>query len=76
MESVIESHVQAVLEDFPSPSQHYSILAGKLVDALESNATWVELYCITGELIVPDVHTEQSEIGELLKKARQVNTIA
>lgn len=73
MESIIESHVQSVLEDSPSP-QHHVILVNKLVDALESDAAWVELYGITGELIVPDIHKEQDDIGELLKKARQVNT--
>jgi hypothetical protein len=53
--------------------QHHIILVGKLVDALESDAGWVELYGITGELIVPNTHEEQGDIGELLKKARQVN---
>lgn len=61
-----------VLQDSPS-LQHHIILVGKLVDALESDAGWVELYQITGELIVPDIHEEQGEIGNLLKKTRQVN---
>ena len=74
MESIIESCVQTVLEDSPS-RQHHIILVGKLVDSLESDAGWVGLYGITGELIVPKVHEEQGEIGELLKKARQVNII-
>ena len=74
MESIIESCVQTVLENSPS-RQHHIILVGKLVDALESDARWVELYGITGELIVPDIHEEQGEIGELLKKAKQVNII-
>ena len=74
MESIIESCVQTVLEDSPS-RQHHIILVGKLVDALESDARWVELYGITGELIVPNIHEEQGEIGELLKKAKQVNII-
>jgi len=71
VESIIESYVQTVLEESPS-LQHHIILVGKLVDALESDAGWVELYGITGELIVPDIHKEQGEIGELLKKARQL----
>jgi hypothetical protein len=74
VESIIESCVQTVLEESPS-LQHHIILVGKLVDALESDAGWVELYGITGELIVPNIHEEQSEIGKLLKKARQVNII-
>lgn len=74
MESIVESYVQKVLEDSPSP-QHHIILVGKLVDALESDAGWVELYSITGELIVPVIHEEPGEIGELLKKARQVSIV-
>ena len=61
-----------MLEESPS-LQHHLILVGKLVDALESDAGWVELYGITGELIVPNIHEELGEIGELLKKAKQVN---
>ena len=72
MEAIIKACVQTVLEGSPS-LQHHIILVGKLVDALESDAGWVELYGITGELIVPNIHEEQGEIGELLKTARQVN---
>jgi trafficking protein particle complex subunit 10 len=75
VESIIEYHVQTVLKDSPS-LQHHNILVGTLVDALESDAKWVELYGITGELIVPDIHEEQGELGELLKKAKQVNIIS
>lgn len=75
MESIIEYYVQTVLKDSPS-LQHHNILVDTLVDALESDAKWVELYAITGELIVPDIHEEQGELGELLKKAKQVNIIS
>ncbi|KAF8162886.1 trafficking protein particle complex subunit 10 [Crassisporium funariophilum] len=71
VESVIEDQVRAVLEESPSP-QHRLILVGKLVDALESDAAWVDMYNITGELIVPDIDKEEGEISELLRKARKL----
>jgi len=48
------------------------ILTGKLIDALESDAGWVEIYGITGELIVPDTHEADVGIQELLLKAKKV----
>ncbi|KAJ3509402.1 hypothetical protein NLJ89_g5241 [Agrocybe chaxingu] len=71
VESVIEDEVQAVLEESPSTVQHRIALVSKLIDALESDAAWVDLYGITGELVVPDIHKEAGEVGELLKKARK-----
>ncbi|CAA7265369.1 unnamed protein product [Cyclocybe aegerita] len=71
VESVIEDEVQAVLEECPSTVQHRIALVSKLIDALESDAAWVELYGITGELVVPDIHKETGEVGELFKKARK-----
>lgn len=50
------------------------ILIGILIDALESDAGWVDLYGITGELIVPDTPEVGVEIQELLFKIRKVQT--
>lgn len=72
VEEIIEQEVEAVLESTPSGPHNRIIVVGKLIDALESDAAWVELYGITGELIVPDIHNEGGEIGELLKKAKKV----
>jgi len=47
-------------------------LVGNLIDALESDAGWVELYGITGELIVPDTYKEEDEIDGLLKRVKKV----
>jgi len=75
VESIIEDQVDAVLEESPSSPQHRIILVGKLIDALESDATWVDMYGITGELVVPDIHREEDEVGLLLKEARKVRCL-
>lgn len=43
----------------------------KLVEALEGDASWVELYEITGEVLVPGFHDEQS--NTLLASAKKVS---
>ena len=63
-----------VLEESPTTVENRIIIIGKLIDALESDAGWVELYGITGELVVPNMHDENAEIKELLLKARKVHT--
>jgi len=72
VEHIIEREVEAVLQASPSSLKTRIILVGNLIDALESDAGWVELYGITGELIVPDTYKEEDEVGELLKKVKQV----
>lgn len=73
VEEVIERQVQAVLEESPSTLENRIILVDKLIDALENDASWVELYGITGELVVPDAHDENDEIQELLLRATKVD---
>jgi len=40
---------------------------------LESEAGWVEMYGITGELVVPEILNQDSEVDSLLKDARKVS---
>ena len=63
-----------ILEESPTSVENRIITIGKLIDALESDAGWVELYGITGELIVPSTDDENAEVNELLLKARKVHT--
>jgi hypothetical protein len=72
VEDIIEQEVRAVLENSPPSLHNRIILVGKLIDALESDAGWVELYGITGELIVPITQDKDDEIGELLEKVKKV----
>ena len=72
VESIVDAQVRSILESSPSSPHHRIILVSKLIDALESDAAWVDMYGITGELVVPNSLKEEGEIGELLKKARKV----
>jgi len=75
VESIVEAQVRSVLESSPSSPHHRIILVSKLIDALESDAAWVDMYGITGELVVPSSLKEEGEISELLSKARKVRRI-
>ena len=46
----------------------------KLVQALESEASWVELYGITGELVVPGITLTDDEIGSGLRQVMEVSS--
>ena len=74
VESIVEKAVAKVLEASPSSRCHRVTLISKLVQALEHDATWVELYGITGELKVPKVFDDdhEGEEGQLLTAAEQV----
>lgn len=72
VEDFINSAVKQALADSTSQADH-DILLDVLVRALETDASWVELYGITGELIVPNVSCPHEHLGEALKRAMEVN---
>ncbi|KAG6918038.1 hypothetical protein DXG01_016893 [Tephrocybe rancida] len=76
VESVVEEIVDQVLLDSPSPHEHRATLINKLVEALENDATWVDLYGITGELRVPSTPKDEAneETTKFLEKAKQLLT--
>ena len=47
-------------------------LVDKLVQALESDAAWVELYGVTGELVVPGVTPGDDQLGAGLRQTMEV----
>ncbi|OBZ75937.1 Trafficking protein particle complex subunit 10 [Grifola frondosa] len=71
VESLISLSVAEVLEEYPVLEPHRNALVDKLVQALERDANWVELYDVTGELVVPGAN-EDGELGEALSKVKQV----
>jgi hypothetical protein len=75
VESIVEAQVRSIIDESPSDSHHRITLVSKLIDALESDAAWVEMYGITGELAVPSTLKEEGEIGELLREATKVRGI-
>lgn len=75
VESIVEAQVRSIIDESASDSHHRITLVSKLIDALESDAAWVDMYGITGELVVPSTFKEEGEIGELLRKATEVRCI-
>lgn len=74
VESVVEDALRSVLDDSEDSMQHRIYLVGKLVDALESDAAWVEMYGITGELNVPAIRDEEGVRAELLERTLKVGS--
>lgn len=64
--------VNQAIEADPSLELHRDLLVDRLVQALESDASWVELYGVTGELIVPEIIDEEGDIGSALLELKQV----
>ena len=46
----------------------------KLIEALETSANWVDLFGVTGELIVPG-QTEEDELKEPLELVKEVHAL-
>lgn len=49
-------------------------IVDKLVQALETTASWVELYGVTGELTVPGVTPGDDDMGAGLRRVIEVST--
>lgn len=73
VKDLIEREVQAVLDDDES-RKHHTPLVNHLTEALGSDASWVELYRVTGELIVPEM-PQDNEFGEKLSGVKEVSQI-
>jgi hypothetical protein len=67
---VLEQTVDEALKDFPRHGCDRNRLITQIVRALESDAGWVELYGITGELNVPtfDVDSAAKEISSRIRE--------
>lgn len=51
---MIGSAVELAVTESPQWQNQRNVLVGKLVEALETSASWVDLYGITGQLNVPE----------------------
>ena len=67
----MQSLVREILGEILSKAHTRIVLVSKIIDALESDAAWVEMYGITGELLVPSTR-DDGEHAELLQEARKV----
>ncbi|KAH8106751.1 trafficking protein particle complex subunit 10 [Cristinia sonorae] len=72
VEQVIESVIDTVLEASESSRTKRPEILEILVQALEKDASWVSLYELTGELVIPNVSTEDEGIGEALDEIKKM----
>ncbi|KAJ7156089.1 trafficking protein particle complex subunit 10 [Mycena crocata] len=69
VEALIESSVEQVLSDSTALLAERVGLVNRLVEALEQDSSWVEMYGMSGELDVPEV---LGELGDTDDSLRQV----
>ncbi|OCH95045.1 hypothetical protein OBBRIDRAFT_788779 [Obba rivulosa] len=72
VESLIDTTVAQVVEAVPSLQLCRHTLISRLTQALESDAKWVELYSVTGEVLVPDIIDDDEDIKNGLGRAQQI----
>jgi hypothetical protein len=72
VEAVLEQAVDEALNEFPQHGADRSRLIAHMIQALESDANWVELYSITGELDVP-ASDDDATLKEILTRIREVS---
>lgn len=68
--------VQEITDDILAQASHNASqgreLVANIVQALDDDATWVELYCATGELLIPSTSEIHEELRELFTSLQQV----
>lgn len=64
------------LEASSSPPSYRDQLISGLVQALEKDASWIQMYGLTGELVVPELPPDDNaEIKEIQVRATEVREI-
>lgn len=74
VEELVQTSVKDSFETMPTGSylDDRVTVVKKLVEALEGDASWVELYELTGAVFVPSFHDEQSKtLLASVKKVRK-----
>ncbi|KAH9945954.1 trafficking protein particle complex subunit 10 [Epithele typhae] len=72
VESLVELAVKEAVAEDADIAPHRQDIVDKLVQSLESSATWVELYGVTGELVPPGVEPSDDQIGKGLRRALEI----
>jgi len=72
VEAVLDQVVDEALDEFPQHGADRSRLIAHIIQALESDANWVELYSITGELKVP-ASDDDTTLKDVLTRIREVS---
>ena len=68
---MLEQALDEALDEFPQHRPDRSRLIAQMIQALESDPSWVELYGITGELKVP-TSKDDGTPNEILSRVREV----
>lgn len=69
---MLDLAVDEALDEFPQHGADRSRMIAHIIQALESDANWVELYSITGELKVP-AFDDDATLKEVLTRIREVS---
>ncbi|KAF5365787.1 hypothetical protein D9758_003260 [Tetrapyrgos nigripes] len=72
VESVIDRAIDEVLADLPEWHMHKTALHAKFIEMLESDASWVEIYTISGELNVPGKIEISEELRDPVEKVKEI----
>ncbi|CDO72874.1 hypothetical protein BN946_scf185002.g59 [Trametes cinnabarina] len=72
VETLIELAVEEAVSETRALERLRQDLIDVLVKALETDASWVELYGVTGELVVPGVKIADDDLGAGLRRALEV----
>ncbi|KII88634.1 hypothetical protein PLICRDRAFT_110377 [Plicaturopsis crispa FD-325 SS-3] len=72
VESMIRRTVEDVTKESTSQLFQRELMINRLIEALESDASWVEKYGITGELHVPPHPDKNAELDEALSEVKKI----
>ncbi|KAF7793103.1 hypothetical protein EIP86_004211 [Pleurotus ostreatoroseus] len=72
IESFVDYAVKTALGQESSHALDPASLVERLVQALSSDSSWVELYIITGELVIPRVISDDKESQEAISRAIEI----
>ncbi|THH29639.1 hypothetical protein EUX98_g4553 [Antrodiella citrinella] len=72
VEQVMETVVGEVVTKTESLEPFRAEILDTLVQALEKDASWVSLYEITGELVIPDITIEEDAVGQALEEIKKL----
>jgi hypothetical protein len=76
VEALITQATQDIVSKSPSLHPHHKVIAGKVVEALESDSSWVEMFRITGEINVPSSNESEGseEFVEAVEAVKEVSS--
>lgn len=72
IESFVDYAVTKAVTHEPSQTLDSASIVERLVQALSSDSSWVELYVTTGELIIPKVVSDDEKLDEASLRAIEV----